>query len=128
MCIKEFGSTATVADWDTDLKKTMSGDDVAAMADSLGIAATWGTSFYFVTKGGRKTFIQMPDSVYFFERHLGSLPSGWYAHDQYGGLSLGSHNSMNGQVLCRVRSTLTSTAAASTTQISTTSSKPGAPP
>ena len=118
-----------MADWDTDLKKNMSGDDVAAMADSLGIKATWGTSTYFVTKGGRKTFIDMPDSVYFFERQLDRLPfEGWYAHDRYGGLSLGSHNSMNGQVLCRVRSTQTSTVAASTTQTSTKSSKPGAPP
>ena len=99
LCIQEFGATATVADWDTDLK-LMDASKIKTMVQSLDITPTFNTKYYFVTRSGEKTFGSR--RVYFFERHDGPAPGNWLVHDQHGGLSLGSWFDIRGQVVCRV--------------------------
>ena len=101
LCIKEYGATATVADWGTDLK-VLSAVEIKTLTDTLSIKRTQKEKVYFVTKNGRKS--EAGDrQVYFFERHDGAIPAVWGLYDQHAGLSLGRWYDIQGQVLCRVK-------------------------
>jgi len=106
-CVKYFGASAVVADWDRDLKRA-GVCEIKDLMDYLRITRTSNTKHYFVTNDGQKTTGIGQSRVYFFERHDGSAPSNGNWIDQYAGLSLGSFRGHRGQVLCKLNAENTS--------------------
>ena len=103
-CKKEFGPTATVADWTYDLKRLQADKKLDALIKSFYVKPTFNEKYYFVTnenekssKGGKR--------VYFFEDHKGAAPENWVVHDQLGPLTLGSWFGIRGQVMCKFKGT-----------------------
>jgi len=96
-CKGEFGSSARVADWDTDLGPLTTAE-IDSLMRSLHINTTFNKKNYFVTLAGEQTLGGI--RAYFFEKHDGKPPGNWAVHDMHGNITLGSWMGITGPVLC----------------------------